>query len=50
MGGLTTDLKEGTGDPWAGHDKLRELRELLFRLDRVDVLDIFGADPPIGSE
>ena len=46
--GLETDLKAGTGAPWAGHWRLRgarrwEVREWATRLDSL------GLDPPTGS-
>ena len=45
-----TDLNEGSGEPWAGHNKLRELADSLVNV-KVSVLsENLGLAPPIGSE
>ena len=42
-------LYEGTGDPWAGHERLNGLLDASFRLELVSLPENFGVDPPTGS-
>ena len=46
---VETNLKLGTGDPWAGHESAKESEFSLRRFDIVLSAENFGADPPIGS-
>ena len=41
--------REGTGDPWAGHERLNGLLDASFRLELVSLPENFGVDPPTGS-
>ena len=43
-------LEEGTGDPWAGHKRLKDMPDLVKRMEPFDAAANFGADPPIGSK
>ena len=45
-----TDLYDGTGDPWAGQERLNGSFEAFFREKLVSSPLNFGADPPTGSE
>ena len=45
----TCYLYEGTGDPWAGQDRLNGLLDASFRLELVSLPENFGVDPPTGS-
>ena len=42
-------LKLGTGDPWAGHDKLRDSVFLASNPSTLATTDILGWELPIGS-
>ena len=44
-----TDLKEGTGDPWAGQERLKGSVAAFSRVELLDSPENFGADPPTGS-
>ena len=44
-----TDLKEGTGDPWAGQERLKGSVADFSRVELLDSAENFGADPPTGS-
>ena len=44
------NLEEGTGDPWAGHDRLNADDEDLMTPEEARSVENFGADPPTGSE
>ena len=41
---------EGTGDPWAGQERLNGLLDASFRLELVSLPENFGVDPPTGSK
>ena len=42
-------LYEGTGDPWAGQERLNGLLDASFRLELVSLPENFGVDPPTGT-
>ena len=46
----TTDLYDGTGDPWAGHERLKGLLAAFLNVELMDSPENFGEDPPTGSE
>ena len=46
----TTDLKEGTGDPCAGHERLNGRAAGFVRVKLSESIENFGTDPPIGSK
>ena len=43
------DLKDGTGDPWAGQKRLRGRTDLLSRVELFWSSENFGVEPPTGS-
>ena len=43
------NLYEGTGDPWAGQERLKGLFAASLRLKLVSLPENFGVDPPTGS-
>ena len=45
-----SNLYEGTGEPWAGQDKLKEKSDFLKKVELFESAENFGADPPIGSK
>ena len=47
---FTTDLNDGTGDPWAGHERLNGLLAAFLTVELMDSPENFGEDPPTGSE
>ena len=46
----TTDLYDGTGDPWAGQDRLKGLLAAFLRVELMDSAENLGEEPPTGSE
>ena len=45
----SSNLNDGTGDPWAGHDKLNTSACLILIRFNTALPENFGTDPPIGS-
>ena len=45
-----TNLNEGIGEPWAGHDRARPVETFLTKFDIVLSAENLGAEPPIGSK
>ena len=42
-------LNDGSGDPIAGHNKLKERSDFSVKVKVSDFCENFGFDPPIGS-
>lgn len=45
-----TNLKDGIGDPWAGHGRLKVFAKLAEKPEIVFAEGNLGAEPPTGSE
>ena len=45
-----TDLYDGTGDPWAGQERLKGSFDAFSNVELFSSALNFGADPPTGSE
>ena len=47
---ILTDLYDGTGDPWAGHDRLVGWYDAFSMVPPFSSPENLGADPPTGSK
>ena len=45
-----SDLKDGTGDPWAGQERLNGCSEAFSRVELFSSPENLGIEPPTGSE
>ena len=50
LGLQRTNLKDGIGDPWAGHGRLKVFAKLAEKPEIVFAEGNLGAEPPTGSE